>query len=55
MAVGFGNQILFIDNEDKLLTVLAGDILCYSMYYLIVDNQPLSLQNVIDVLSSNMI
>jgi hypothetical protein len=43
MAIGFGNQILFIDDNDRLLTTLAGDILCYSLYYLITDNQPISL------------
>ena len=54
MAVGFGNQVLFIDDNDKLLSSIAGDILCYSLYYLVVDNQPISLQNIIDIIKSQM-
>ena len=54
MSVGFGNQILFIDNDDNLLTTVAGDVLCYSLYYLAADNQPLSLSNIIDILKSQM-
>lgn len=54
MAIGFGNQILFIDDDNKLLSTIAGDILCYSLYYLAVDNQPISLQNIIDIIKSQM-
>lgn len=55
MAVGFGNQILFIDDNESLLATLAGDILCYSMYESVVNNQPLSLTDVIDMLKSQII
>lgn len=54
MAVGFGNQILFIDDNGHLLSTIAGDVLCSSMYYLAVDNQPISLQNMIDILQSQI-
>lgn len=53
MAIGFGNQILFIDDNDQLLSTVAGDVLCY-MYYLVSDNQPISLQNLINILQSQM-
>ena len=52
MAVGFGNQVLFLDDNDHLLSTLAGDVLCYSLYYLVVDNQPISLGALQDIISS---
>ena len=54
MAVQFGNQVVFIDNEDNLLTTVSGDILCFSLQYLIVNNITLSLQNIIDILKSQI-
>lgn len=53
MAVEFGNQVLFVDDmssTNSLLQIIGGDILCYSMYYMAVDNRPLSLQEVVSVL-----
>jgi hypothetical protein len=52
MAVSFGNQILFIDNENNLLSTVAGDILCYSLYHLATEHKSLSLQEIIDVLQN---
>lgn len=52
MAVKFGNQILFIDNDNGLLSTLQGDILCYTLYYLITNNEQLTIQDIVDLIQS---
>lgn len=55
MAVQFGNQVLFIDDSHKLISDLQGDVLCYSLYYLISQNINFDLQTLINLLTSQNI
>ena len=43
-----------MDDENKLLMSLAGDVLCCSLYYLINDNSQLSLSDIVNILKSQI-
>lgn len=55
MAIEFSNSVLFTDNEYQLLTEFYGDVLCYSLYYLISDHSPLSFTKISTILQNEFI